>query len=151
MGRLQNGIYRDKQEVTTAQTSAAAAASELDTLNLEEAAEYLKLNASTLLGKAQRGEVPGALVGRAWLFLRGDLTAYIRSRYNGAALSLLIDRNGVDTCQLGRQVIAESGKLVAPSQAASDLNNQLERLTKRPRNSYTTSGSTRRGSRPSSA
>ena len=43
MGRLQNGIYRDKQEVTTAQTSAAAAASELDTLNLEEAAEYLKL------------------------------------------------------------------------------------------------------------
>jgi excisionase family DNA binding protein len=131
-------------EVTT-----AAAPSEFDTLDLEEAAAYLKLEPRTLMGKVQRHEIPGAKVGRAWLFLRGDLADYIRSLYNGAALSLLIDRKEGASCQLGRQVRAESGKLVSPSQAAEDLNSQLERLTRRRRKNSTTSGDTSRGSRPS--
>ena len=59
---------------------------ELVTLNLMEAADFLKIHPVTLSVKAAAGEIQGAKIGRAWVFLLVDLVAYIRSKYKVRAL-----------------------------------------------------------------
>lgn len=56
------------------------------TLNLEEAAAFLKIHPVTLSTKAAAGEVLGAKIGRAWVFLEIDLITHIRSKYKVRAL-----------------------------------------------------------------
>ncbi|OGT17293.1 MAG: hypothetical protein A2522_06855 [Gallionellales bacterium RIFOXYD12_FULL_53_10] len=53
----------------------------VDTLNLKDAAALLKIHPVTLQSKAKSGEVPGAKVGRSWVFVQIDLLSYIRSKY----------------------------------------------------------------------
>ena len=48
------------------------------TLDLEECAEFLKVNRATALELAGKGELPGAKIGRAWVFLEDDLVEYLR-------------------------------------------------------------------------
>lgn len=50
-------------------------------LDLLTAAEFLGLHPVTLRGKARRGEIPGAKIGRSWIFLEVDLIDHIRSQY----------------------------------------------------------------------
>ena len=59
---------------------------EQQTLNLIEAAEFLKIHPVTLSTKAAAGEIQGAKIGRAWVFLVVDLITYIRSKYKVRAL-----------------------------------------------------------------
>ena len=56
------------------------------TLSAHEAAEFLKIHRITLLRRARIGEIPGAKIGRAWVFLKVDLMAYLRSKYLPRAL-----------------------------------------------------------------
>lgn len=51
------------------------------TLDLKQAAEFLKISPRLLSQKAAKGEVPGAKVGRCWCFREDDLAQYIRSLY----------------------------------------------------------------------
>ena len=51
------------------------------TLDLHEAAAFLKLHAEELRRRAKAGQVRGAKVGRAWVFLEDDLVDYLRSLY----------------------------------------------------------------------
>lgn len=51
------------------------------TLTLAEAADLLKLSGDALLRKARAGTVPGARIGRRWVFSEADLLAFIRSLY----------------------------------------------------------------------
>ncbi|HKC17430.1 MAG TPA: helix-turn-helix domain-containing protein [Steroidobacteraceae bacterium] len=48
-------------------------------LNLEEAAAFLHINAEELRARAKRGAIPGAKIGRRWVFLENDLAEFIRS------------------------------------------------------------------------
>ena len=57
-----------------------------DTLTLQKAAEFLNIHPVTLADKARAGEIPGAKVGRAWVFIKIDLEEYIRSKYPRRAL-----------------------------------------------------------------
>lgn len=52
---------------------------EARTLGAQEAAAYLRLHPVTLLNRARAGEVRGAKIGRAWVFLEVDLMEYISS------------------------------------------------------------------------
>lgn len=52
------------------------------TYSLVEAARVLKLHPEELRRRAKLGQIPGAKVGRAWVFLRDDLAAYLRSLYS---------------------------------------------------------------------
>lgn len=52
-----------------------------DTLSLKEAAKFLKIHPVTLADKARAGEILGAKIGRAWVFIKIDLEEYIRSKY----------------------------------------------------------------------
>ena len=51
----------------------------LVTLDIDEAAEFLKINRQTALQLSQSGILPGAKIGRAWVFLEEDLKDYLRS------------------------------------------------------------------------
>ena len=58
----------------------------MTTLNLKEAAALLKIHPVTLQDKARAGEIPGAKIGRAWVFIEFDLLEYIRSKCPRRAL-----------------------------------------------------------------
>jgi hypothetical protein len=53
----------------------------MNTMDLNEAAAFLRMNPEVLRQKAQAGEVPGAKPGKRWVFLEEDLVQYIRSQY----------------------------------------------------------------------
>ena len=58
----------------------------MTTLNLKEAAALLKIHPVTLQDKARAGEIPGAKIGRAWVFIEIDLLEHIRSKCPRRAL-----------------------------------------------------------------
>ena len=58
----------------------------IKTLNLEEAAAFLKIHPVTLSVKAASGEIKGAKIGKRWVFLEVDLVDHIRSQYQVRAL-----------------------------------------------------------------
>jgi excisionase family DNA binding protein len=58
----------------------------MSTLTLQEAADFLKIHYVTLLTKAKAGDIPGAKIGKRWVFLEIDLIQYIRSQYKRRAL-----------------------------------------------------------------
>jgi hypothetical protein len=53
----------------------------MKTLDLHAAAELLRIHPVTLREKARHGEVPGAKIGKSWLFVDVDLIDHIRSQY----------------------------------------------------------------------
>ena len=58
----------------------------MKTLDLSAAAALLHIHPVTLLSKARAGEIPGAKVGRCWVFVEVDLIEYLRSKYTRRVL-----------------------------------------------------------------
>lgn len=56
------------------------------TLDLKQAARLLRMHPVTLMKKARSGEIPGAKVGKQWVFIQVDLLEYIRAQYSSRAL-----------------------------------------------------------------
>ncbi|ADG14259.1 DNA binding domain protein, excisionase family [Paraburkholderia atlantica] len=48
------------------------------TFDIDECADFLKVERKTALKLAQQGELPGARIGRAWVFLEDDVVEYLR-------------------------------------------------------------------------
>jgi len=48
------------------------------TYGIKECAEFLKVSTSTAAELAVTGELPGARVGHAWVFLEEDLVCYLQ-------------------------------------------------------------------------
>jgi excisionase family DNA binding protein len=53
----------------------------IQTFDLKEAADFLKISPRILSQRASKGEVPGAKLGKFWCFREDDLAEYIRSCY----------------------------------------------------------------------
>jgi hypothetical protein len=51
------------------------------TLDLQEAAHLLRINPEELRQRAKAGAIPGAKVGRRWIFVEDDLVDHVRSLY----------------------------------------------------------------------
>jgi hypothetical protein len=51
------------------------------TLDLNEAAEFLRMSPAVLRQKARAGIIKGAKPGKRWVFLECDLADYMRSLY----------------------------------------------------------------------
>ena len=49
-----------------------------DTFDVAECADFLKISENRLIEKARKGLVPGAKIGKCWVFLRSDMIAYLR-------------------------------------------------------------------------
>jgi len=50
----------------------------MKTYDIHEAADFLKIDRTTALELAATGALPGAKVGRAWVFMEDELVAYLR-------------------------------------------------------------------------
>jgi excisionase family DNA binding protein len=50
----------------------------MSTVDAKEACELLKVSESTLMRRARAGIVPGARIGRRWVFLRDDLIQLVK-------------------------------------------------------------------------
>lgn len=50
------------------------------TFDTDEAAGFLKVHPNTVLQLAEHGDLPGAKIGRAWVFLVEDLVTYLREQ-----------------------------------------------------------------------
>ena len=55
--------------------------SRMNTLDLQAAAAFLHIHPVTLQEKARAGEIPGAKIGKCWVFVDVDLIEHIRSQY----------------------------------------------------------------------
>ena len=53
----------------------------MSTLTLQDAVWLLKIHPVTLQDKARSGDIPGAKIGKCWVFVEIDLVDYIRSQY----------------------------------------------------------------------
>lgn len=111
------------------------------TLDLEEAAAFLKVSKETLRRKAARGEVRGAKPGKCWAFLEDDLVAYLQSLYPENQQNRLT--KGLE-CSANE---AKSGGLTLPHQTAKGLDGLLEQLKKRKHKSFTTASRPKHGDR----
>jgi excisionase family DNA binding protein len=52
----------------------------MKTLDIDECAEFLKVNSTDVSEMVGTGELPGARIGRAWVFLEEDLVDYVRTQ-----------------------------------------------------------------------
>ncbi|EIF42586.1 DNA binding protein, excisionase family [gamma proteobacterium BDW918] len=55
----------------------------MKTLDLKEAAAFLKMSPSALRKKARSGRIRGAKPAKQWVFLEEDLVWHLRSLYSG--------------------------------------------------------------------
>ncbi len=77
-------------------------------LTLLQAAAFLKIHPEELRQRAKAGLIPGAKVGRAWVFLQDDLAAYLRSLYSRPRQALRVTlRKEVEPCHFASEM--ESG------------------------------------------
>lgn len=76
------------------------------TLVLQEAAAFLKIHPEELRRRAKLGQIPGAKVGRAWVFLEDDLVGHLRSLYARPRQALQVTLKEVE-CHFASE--AESG------------------------------------------
>ncbi len=53
----------------------------METLDLDQAAEFLKMNAEVLRRKAKSGGIPGRKAGKCWVFIREHLADWVSGRY----------------------------------------------------------------------
>ena len=97
----------------------------MKTLNLQQAAAFLHVHPETLRQAARCGRIPGAKVGRAWVFLEEDLAAYVRSLYapSRQALRVTLGRE-FDPCHFANAV--RSGGSTSVRRTASEYDDLLE-------------------------
>jgi hypothetical protein len=53
----------------------------MKTFNLPEAADFLHMHQEEVRTRAKRGLIPGAKIGRRWVFIEDDLAEFVRSLY----------------------------------------------------------------------
>lgn len=68
------------------------------TMNLDEAAAFLHMNPEALRQKAKVGMIPGAKIGKRWIFVELDLVHHIRSRYAAPRQAVRVTSKEVKPC-----------------------------------------------------
>lgn len=98
----------------------------METLDLEEAANFLKMNPEVLRRKAKSQEVPSRKAGKRWIFIKEHLADWVSGRYPERGRELRVvdgykqSKEDIKTCQ------STSGKIRggynSPHQTASEYN-----------------------------
>jgi Helix-turn-helix domain len=109
----------------------------MKTLNLEETAQFLKLHPEEVRRRAKAGIIPGAKLGKRWVFIEDDLAVYLRSLYATPGQALQVGHEEKQLCHSLN--VARRGGSVSPHQAASVLDALLRQKTKPKRKNFTTS------------
>ena len=107
----------------------------MKTLDLQEAADLLRIHPVTLQGKAKAGEIPGAKIGKCWVFVDVDLIDHIRAHYPRRTLQ---GEQEISLCHSLNAKTRPSGGSRSPS--TDELYKKaLERPTNKKRRNTTTS------------
>ena len=109
----------------------------MKTLNLDDAAQFLKLHPEEVRCRAKAGIIPGAKSGKRWVFIEDDLVAYLRSLYATPRQALQVGHEEKQLCHSVN--VVRRGGLVSPHQAASELDALLAQPTKLKRKNAMTS------------
>jgi hypothetical protein len=86
----------------------------MKTFNAEEAAEFLKISSATLKILAGSGVVPGAKVGRAWVFTDEGLESYLRSEITRQTTARVEEENKHVPTAFSRTLEADAALQKAP-------------------------------------
>ena len=95
-------------------------------LDLNEAAEFLLMNAEVLRRKANDGEIPGRKAGKRWVFVKEHLADWVSGRYPERGQTLRVIDGGltttgvIETCQSTSET--KRGGFKLPHQTASEYN-----------------------------
>jgi hypothetical protein len=109
----------------------------LVSLNLTEAAEFLKMHPEELRRRAKLGEIPGAKVGKSWVFILQDLADHIRSLYPSRRQKVRVTLNRKEqACHSQNE--ETSGGSSSPRRLATVLDVLLDQPTNPKRKSFTT-------------
>lgn len=76
------------------------------TFDLQECADFLKVDRTTAMKLAQQGEIVGARIGRAWVFLEDDVVAFLREQAQRQTLERLEGRTTPDHVDTDRRTQA---------------------------------------------
>jgi hypothetical protein len=109
----------------------------MKTLNLTEAAQFLKLHPEEVRRRAKAGIIPGAKLGKRWAFIEDDLADHIRSLYACTRQALQVGHEEKKLCHSLNAV--KRGGFDSPHRAASALDALLQQKTKPRRRNSTTS------------
>lgn len=86
----------------------------MQSLDLRQAAQFLKIHPEELRRRAKMGQIPGAKVGRAWVFLLEDLADYLRSLYSRPRQALRVTlRKELAECHFAN-VVQSGGSTCSP-------------------------------------
>lgn len=109
----------------------------MNTLDLQQAAAFLKMHPEEVRRRACSGQLPGAKAGKRWVFIDADLADYLRSLYavTRQALRVTLGKE-IGECHFANAVAR--GGSISPRQAARELENRLKRRFAKPRRSTTT-------------
>ena len=107
------------------------------TLDLAEAAAFLRMNPEELRSRAKRGLVPGAKPGRRWVFLEPDLAEFLRSRYPQPRQALQVTYPQEGVCHF--KSAGRSGGSTSPPPGVSEYDDLL-RPGRKPRRKSCTTG-----------
>jgi excisionase family DNA binding protein len=102
----------------------------MQTLNLNAAAELLKIHPQTVLERARSGDIPAAKPGKRWVFIEEDLINWLRSQYDIDQQD--VAQGGEKQCSLKEKTVHFGGLHLQP-QAEKEYANLLELPTKRKR------------------
>ncbi|WP_416186776.1 helix-turn-helix domain-containing protein [Glaciimonas sp. CA11.2] len=109
----------------------------MDTLNLIEAAHFLRMHAEELRRRTKLGQIPGAKVGKCWVYIRQDLAEYVRSLYPQPRQALQVTQKKDELCRSINAVVR--GGSASPHLQESELDALLKQKSKLKRRSCTTS------------
>ncbi|RBB41750.1 DNA-binding protein [Burkholderia reimsis] len=76
------------------------------TFDLQECADFLKVDRTTAMKLAQQGDIVGARIGRAWVFLEDDVVAFLREQAHKQTLERLEGRVSPDAAETDRRAHA---------------------------------------------
>jgi excisionase family DNA binding protein len=89
----------------------------METLDLKQAAAFLKMHPVTVQAKARAGEIPAAKPGKCWTFIKDDLVSYLRSLYSSKWRTLEGDTKENLLCHSISERTHQSGGFVLPTKA----------------------------------
>ena len=94
----------------------------LRTFNLAAAAEFLHMSAEELRQRAKAGQLPGAKIGRRWVFLEDDLVAHVRARYSQPRQALQVTLRKEMECHFANAAVSGgSTSWLQPGSEYADL------------------------------
>jgi hypothetical protein len=119
-------------------------------LNLDEAAEFLRMTPEGLRRKAFRGEIPGRNTGRHWLFIEEHLADWISGRWKPdndiRRTAQVIDIPMEEKpCRSTNAATVRCGGSSSPQQMEGEYGHLLGLKTKRPPRNSTTGSKPHRG------